>query len=206
MPSCAARSATVAKSPLSSILFQRNARASALMSVSSGLPRAWVPDGRCISFRPPRFTTRNGTWIHDPEARGTILGLSLNHDIRHLWRALLEGYAYAFRHHIEVFNEMGLPTTRYLASDGGSKSRLWMQICADALQMPIRLLTGHPGSCLGAAWVAAMGSGVAENWNGVADCVSYGEEILPDQARKACYDAGYARFRDAYCLQKEQTK
>lgn len=142
------------------------------------------------------------TPIHDPEARGTILGLSLNHDIRHLWRALLEGYAYAFRHHIEVFNEMGLTTTRFLASDGGSKSRLWMQICADALQVPIRLLTGHPGSCLGAAWVAAMGSGATDDWAGVANCVSYGEEFLPDPDRKDGYDAGYARFRAAYALQK----
>ena len=29
---------------------------------------------------------------------------------------------------IEVFNEMGHPTTRFLASDGGSNSNLWMQI------------------------------------------------------------------------------
>ena len=143
------------------------------------------------------------TPVHDPAARGTILGLSLNHNIRHLWRALLEGYAYAFRHHIEVFNDMGLPTTRFLASDGGSKSRLWMQICADVLQQPVRLLTGHPGSCLGAAWVAAMGSGATDDWNGVAKCVSYGEEFRPDPSQNSLYDAGYARFRDAYRLQKE---
>lgn len=146
------------------------------------------------------------TPIHDADARGTIQGLSLNHDIRHLWRALLEGYAYAFRHHIEVFNDMGLPTSRFLASDGGSKSRLWMQICADVHQQPIRLLTGHPGSCLGAAWVAAMGSGVADDWNGVARCVSYGEVIRPDPDRKALYDAGYRRFRDAYEMQKGQAR
>ncbi len=143
------------------------------------------------------------TPIHDPDARGTILGLSLNHDIRHLWRALLEGYAHAFRHHIEVFNDMGLPTTRFLASDGGSQSRLWMQICADVLQQPVRLLTGHPGSCLGAAWVAALGTGATDDWNGVTKCVHYGDEIHPDPEHKGLYDAAYARFRDAYRLQKE---
>ncbi len=138
------------------------------------------------------------TPIHDPDARGTILGLSLSHDLRHVWRALLEGYAYAFRHHIEVFNEMGFPTTRFLASDGGSKSRLWMQICADVLQSPIQLLTGHPGSCLGAAWLAAIGTNLTDDWNGVTNCVSYGETIRPAPAQRVLYDNGYSTFRESY--------
>ncbi|WP_264861454.1 FGGY-family carbohydrate kinase, partial [Klebsiella pneumoniae] len=33
------------------------------------------------------------TPIHDPAARGVIEGLTLSHDLGHLWRALLEAYA-----------------------------------------------------------------------------------------------------------------
>ncbi len=161
-----------------------------------------APGADGVTFIP--YLLGEKTPIHDPDARGTILGLSLNHDIRHLWRALLEGYAYAFRHHIEVFNEMGFPTTRFLASDGGSKSQLWMQICADVLQAPVQLLTGHPGSCLGAAWLAGMGTGATDDWGGVAKCVSYGAEVPPDPAQKAGYDAGYAVFRETYRMQREQ--
>lgn len=161
-----------------------------------------VPPGADgVTFIP--YLLGEKTPIHDPDARGTILGLSLNHDIRHLWRALLEGYAYAFRHHVEVFNDMGFPTTRFLASDGGSKSKLWMQICADVLQTPVQLLTGHPGSCLGAAWLAGMGTGATDDWGGVAKCVSYGDEVQPDPAQQARYDAGYTFFRDSYETQKE---
>jgi xylulokinase len=138
------------------------------------------------------------TPLHDPDARGVIHGLSLNHDLRHMWRALLEGFGYAFRHHIEVFNEMGHPTTRYLASDGGSNSRLWMQICADILQQPVQLLMGHPGSCLGAAWMAAIGAGMSDDWEGVTAFVSYGDRIEPDPATVALYDEGYRVFRQSY--------
>ncbi len=138
------------------------------------------------------------TPIHDPDARGVIQGLSLNHDLRHLWRAILEGFGYAFRHHIEVFNDMGHPTTRYLASDGGSKSRLWMQICADILQQPIQLLKGHPGSCLGAAWMAALGTGLTEDWEGTARFVEHGERIDPDPANAGPYDDGYRHYRSSY--------
>ncbi len=138
------------------------------------------------------------TPIHNPNARGVIQGLSLNHDLRHLWRALLEGFGYAFRHHIEVFNDMGHPTTRYLASDGGSSSRLWMQICADILQQPIQLLSGHPGSCLGAAWVAALGAGLTEDWEGVTRFVQYGDRVEPNLANAKLYDDGYRLYRNSY--------
>ena len=138
------------------------------------------------------------TPIHDAYARGSILGLSFNHGPPHVWRALLESFGYAFRHHIEVLNDMGHATTRYMASDGGSNSRFWMQIVADILQMPIQRLTGHPGSCLGAAWVAAIGTGATADWHGVTNFVTQGEVVSPDASNRALYDAGYRRFRETY--------
>ncbi len=138
------------------------------------------------------------TPLHDPQARGTITGLSLNHRLAHMWRALLEGFGYAFRHHVEVLNDMGHPTTRYRASDGGAQSRLWMQIVSDVLQEPVQLLHGHPGSCLGAAWMAAIGTGLSDDWSGTKRFVSLGERIMPNRAHAEVYDSGYARFRATY--------
>jgi xylulokinase len=136
--------------------------------------------------------------IHDPLARGTISGLSLNHGVPHLWRAALEGVAYAFLHHIAVFRELGYPVRRLLASDGGSRSRVWMQIVADVIQMPVQRLEGHPGSCLGAAWVAAIGTGASTDWGGARALVRYGERVEPNPAHAAAYAQGYAQFRALY--------
>lgn len=138
------------------------------------------------------------TPIHDADARAIITGLSLNHDLSHLWRALLEGFGYAFRHHVAVFNDMGHATTRFLASDGGANSRLWMQICADILQAPVQLLRGHPGSSLGAAWVAAIGAGLTDDWSGISRFVTQGDLIKPDAGNADLYDAGYRQYRDQY--------
>jgi xylulokinase len=137
------------------------------------------------------------TPIHDPEARGVIDGLTLSHDIGHLWRALLEGYAYAIAHHVEVLNDMGHATSRFFVSDGGSHSRVWMQIVADALQRPVQRLNGHPGSSLGAAWTAAVGVGLAD-WPGISRFVEYGEQVQPDPRNAEAYGAGYRRFRELY--------
>ena len=138
------------------------------------------------------------TPIHDPAARGAFCGLTLAHDTGHLWRALLEAYAYAIRHHVEVLNEMGHATTRFLVSDGGSASRVWMQIVADVLQTPLQGLTGHLGSCVGAAWTAAMGAKLVEDWGGAARFVELGDIIEPDPANTSVYARGYGAYRDLY--------
>jgi xylulokinase len=136
--------------------------------------------------------------IQNPWARGTISGLSFNHGIGHLWRAALEGVGFAFLHHIEVFRELGYPVRRVLISDGGSRSKVWMQIVADILQMPLQSLEGHPGSCLGAAWVAAIGVGATDDWAGASALVRQGPQIRPDPRHAEAYAQGYRRYRALY--------
>jgi xylulokinase len=138
------------------------------------------------------------TPLHDVAARGVFDGLTLSHGIGHLWRALLEAYAFAIAHHIEVLNDMGHATENFVASDGGSNSRIWMQIVADVLQRPIQLLRGHPGSCIGAAWAAAVGAGLTKDWSGVGRFVSHGGRVEPDPGKAQIYRERYFRFRDLY--------
>ena len=138
------------------------------------------------------------TPIHDPLARGTFTGLGLHHGPGHLWRALLEGIAFGIRHHVEVFAEIGMPATRVLASDGGSASAVWLQIIADVLDRTVQPLRGHPGSCLGAAWMAALGAGLTSDPRGAQAFVGLAPPIKPQSANRATYDAAYAEYRTLY--------
>ena len=138
------------------------------------------------------------TPIHDAGARGVFDGLTFSHGMGHLWRAMLEAYAYAIVHHIEVLNDMGHRTENYVVSDGGSNSRVWMQIVADVLQQPVQRLAGHPGSCLGAAWTAAIGAGLTDDWSGVNRFVSRLDRLEPDRGKAVVYREGYKRFRGLY--------
>jgi xylulokinase len=138
------------------------------------------------------------TPLHDPAARGVFEGLSLSHDIGHLWRALLEAYAYAIAHHVEVLRAMGHTMRRFVVSDGGAASGVWMQIVADVLQEPVQRLAGHPGSCLGAAWTAAIGAGLESDWGGISRFVSAADLIEPNAALAGIYSQGYVRFRALY--------
>ena len=142
------------------------------------------------------------TPIHDPFASGTVVGLGLHHEMGHVWRALLEGIAYAFRHHLDVMADMGHTAQKVLASDGGSRSRIWMEIVANVIQRPIQLLHGHPGSCLGGAWAAAMATGAKTDWQGVTQFVTYGEQVRPNPGYAPIYNEGYERYRSLYTTLK----
>jgi len=138
------------------------------------------------------------TPLHDPQARGTLVGLGLHHGLPHIWRAALEGVVYGFRHHGEVFAEMGLPVRRVLACDGGAASDLWLQITADVLGRPVQRLLNHPGSCLGAAIVAGMGVGALRDWNVIGQYVKPDRVFEPDPSTAQTYEASYAIYRDLY--------
>ncbi len=138
------------------------------------------------------------TPLHDPYARGTLVGLGLHHTLGHVWRAALEAVVFGFRHHIEVFEELGLPVRRLVASDGGAASRLWMQIAADALGRPVELLGGHPGSCLGAAYVAGYAVGAFQDWDAITRFVRPSGTIEPNPAHGARYRDHYGLYRETY--------
>lgn len=138
------------------------------------------------------------TPIHDPLARGSFVGLSLSHTRGHLWRALLEAVAFGFRHHIDVLEDIGHTPRRFMASDGGTASPVWMQITADVLGQPITLLENPYGSSVGAAFVAAMGAGLATDWSEVSKLSRLGAIVEPDLAAHAIYTASYRRYRELY--------
>jgi sugar (pentulose or hexulose) kinase len=68
------------------------------------------------------------TPLFDPVARGVFFGLTLSHRRGHLHRALLEGVAYGFRHHVEVLEAGGHRIAGVRIMDGGARSALWRQI------------------------------------------------------------------------------
>jgi len=138
------------------------------------------------------------TPLHDPHARGTIVGLGLHHRLAHVWRAALEGVIFGFRHHVDVFQEMGLAVNRVFACDGGAASDLWLQIAADVLNVTVTRIDQHPGSCLGAAYVAGHGVGAFKDLGRVSRYVAAGQVFRPDTARKAVYDRAYVNYREIY--------
>jgi xylulokinase len=171
---------------------------SAGMSAHQWLDRkaAEAGDGGDLLFLP--YVLGEKTPLMDPNARGTIVGLGLHHQLGHVWRAALEGIVFGFRHHVEVFAENGLVVERALAADGGAASDLWLQLAADGLNLPVRRIDRHPGSCLGAAFVAGMGIGAIAEWDMIEAYVAQGRLFQPRPGEHERLENRYRLWREAY--------
>lgn len=134
--------------------------------------------------------------IHDPDLRGVFAGMHLGHNRADLYRSVLEAIAFGFRHHVDVFTDIGIRPSRVMITNGGSRSTLWKQIHADVLGLEMRPVHGHPGASLGAAVIAAIGIGALDDWSDAARFVTYGPPVVPDPARRAVYDDAYQNWRD----------
>jgi len=138
------------------------------------------------------------TPVQDPLARGVLFGLMLSHTRAHIYRSILEGIAYGFRHHLEVLAERGLTAAKARVTNGGARSTLWKQVTADVLGIPLEEVAKHPGSSLGAAFVAGMGVGAFETWNDIERFITIAAVIEPRPAPHARYQQLFRIYRDLY--------
>ena len=143
------------------------------------------------------------TPLNDPAARGAFIGLHLSSTRGHLFRAVLESIAYAFRHHADILQQLGHPLTRVRISDGGAQSRVWTQIVADVLNVELERVSLRSGSALAAAFVAGLGTGVFSDWSQVEAFVGGCETVEPEPRLE--YDRNYEIFRALYPALKEAT-
>ena len=90
---------------------------------------------------------------------GSFTGISLHHDRGALVRAVLEGVAYGLRDTLELLRGLGVEPTAGRASGGGAHSRLWLEIVASALGLPLERSVVDEGSAYGAALLAGVAAG-----------------------------------------------
>ncbi len=143
------------------------------------------------------------TPVHDPRARGVLFGLTLTHTRGHVYRAILEGIAYGFRHHLAVLEERGLTAAKARVTNGGARSRLWKQVTADVLSLPLEPVAQHPGSSLGAAFVAGKGVGLFREWGEIERFIRLAEPVEPDPRAHARYQELFAVYRELYERNKD---
>jgi gluconokinase len=133
--------------------------------------------------------------IWDANARGCMLGLSIQHRQEHFVRAAMEGIVLGLRHIAEVLlpTEADRANVEICASGGFAKSELWVQIVADVFQMRVILAETVEGSAWGAVLLGCKALGL--------ECKEQvGEEQVfePNRENAEVYAAAFERFREVY--------
>ena len=101
----------------------------AAMAALAAEARASPPGANGLVFLP--YFSGERTPIHDPNAKGAIVGLTLAHTRADIYRASLEGIAFATKHIFDTYAEAGAPPTTIVAVGGGLRNRTWTQATSD---------------------------------------------------------------------------
>jgi len=97
----------------------------------------------------------------DPNARGTIVGLTRGAGRAHLARATLEAIAYQTLDAVRAMEAASARPLSELRADGGASANDWlMQFQADVLGAPVVLGETTESTALGAAYLAGVGAGL----------------------------------------------
>jgi sugar (pentulose or hexulose) kinase len=130
-----------------------------------------------------------------PEAKGAIIGFGDVHTRAHVYRAIIEGLAYALREGKERTERRSkVPISELRVAGGGSQSDAAMQITADMFGLPTLRPHVYEASGLGAAIDAAVGLGLHPDFDtAVSEMTHTGDLFEPDPETREIYDGLYNR-------------
>jgi xylulokinase len=129
--------------------------------------------------------------VPEPHARAVIFGLSPEHGPAHVYRALLESFAYAVRQGLDPVRGQ---VRRAVLTAGGAVSPLWRQIMADMLEMPLEYHPQSAGS-LGIAFLAGYATGLLPDFAAIkAGWLAHPEVVHPDPTAARIYRRNYTTY------------
>ena len=135
----------------------------------------------------------------DTGSKGAILGLTTADTAADLYRACMEGVAYEMKLNYDALAGSGVRIEKLHATGGGAKSKVWMQMKADMLNMPVTALKTADAGTVGSAMLTGIAAGVFRD---LADAASHmvceSETYLPRPDKHEQYMKIYERYRKVY--------
>jgi xylulokinase len=137
------------------------------------------------------------TPLHDTHAKGAVLGLTLAHTRADVYRAIIEGIAFATNHILETYADAAAAPRSIRAVGGGLRNLLWTQTTSDVSARTQEVRKIGIGASYGDAFLAALAVGdvtkdAIEAWNPPVS------RIEPDPTTSDTYRLRYAVFREFY--------
>jgi len=162
-----------------------------VFDVCNGLVAATKPEDAAIVFLPFLYGSNVG-----PDAKAGFVGLNGWHTRGHVLRAIYEGVVFGHLTHVRrLLKFRAMPDTIRLTG-GAARSKVWVQIFADAFQTPVETPDGTELGALGAAIAAAVAAGLYPGYEEAINAmVRFSRRQKPDPARKKLYAAKYERYK-----------
>ena len=159
---------------------------------------AVAPGAEGLLFLPYLRGERAPVW--DSAARGAFVGLTDHHTRAHCARAVYEGVAFAVGDVLDrCLTAAEIRPEVLRVSGGGARSAFWNQIKADVTGLPVQQMAVPDAACLGAAILAAVGTGAFDGLSDAAAAMAHPAAIFePQAAHTTIYRALFSLWRGLY--------
>ncbi|KIL46557.1 D-xylulose kinase [Jeotgalibacillus alimentarius] len=163
------------------------------------------PGAEGLLFTP--YISGERTPYADAVIRGSFIGMDQRHSRGHFTRAVLEGITFSLHESINIFREGGKKIDRIVSIGGGAKSDFWLQLQADIFDADIVKLTSEQGPGMGAAMIAAVGSGWFTHLDECAERFLNEEKVyVPKIEMKEHYKNLFYIYQQVYNQTKELSR
>ncbi len=159
------------------------------------------PGADGLFFFPHFAGTLFPTWR--PKAKGLLCGLDFIHTQDHIARAMMEGIAFELLWMARAMQDVGYDFQVMHCLGGSTRSDVWMQMVCDMTGLEMKISTHADMAPLGAAMIAAVGSGVYTSYQ-EAFAQSYCRQrtLTPNAAMHREYASLFEQYRSLF--QKQQ--
>jgi L-ribulokinase len=133
----------------------------------------------------------------NPKLKGALTGLTLGTDAPKIFRSLVESTAFGSKKIVDRFESEGIVIEQVYATGGvAKKSAFVMQILADILNMPIKIIKSEQTCALGAAMFASVAAGIYKTVEEAQQKMGSGIEkkYVPNEANTKVYSSLYMKY------------
>jgi len=135
----------------------------------------------------------------NPDARGALSGLTLGHTRAHIARAVMESCACLLQEVMDPILAHKIEVSTIRSLGGAARSDLWLQMKADLLGVPVERPVCSEAASLGAAMLAATGTGQFSTLAEAADAWYHADRTFePNTELFDAYRGVYRAYLDLY--------
>ncbi len=155
----------------------------------------WVEETPIERFVPVFLPFLMASNVH-PNARGTLVGLSMSHTREDIARSIFEGITFCHRYHFERLMATRTEAPRAIRLSGGAaKAAVWAQMFADVMKLPVETVEADEVGALGCAiGVAAATGSYASLDEAIEKMTKISGVFYPDDEKAKLYDKKYALY------------
>lgn len=136
----------------------------------------------------------------DSDSKAAIIGLSFEHTKADIYKALMEGTAYEIAVNLGVLGKYSKKPAMLIATGGGARSDIWLQIKADVLNIPVAALDTEE---VGAAGTAYLGGRALGAFGKETRLARNKKVFYPNPEKHGFYSKQLEKYKKIYGFSKQ---